>query len=109
MSLDMWDVTEPASVAEYQRIARAAVDAVLARGRVPLLVGGSGLYVRAVLEQFEFPGTDAGAPGTSSRPSSPRSGRSRCMLGWPRATPTRPRGSCPATAGASSEPSKSCS
>lgn len=56
--LDIWAVTEPASVAEYQRLARAAVDDILARGRVPLLVGGSGLYVRAVLEQFEFPGTD---------------------------------------------------
>nr|WP_233558765.1 tRNA (adenosine(37)-N6)-dimethylallyltransferase MiaA [Micromonospora radicis] len=56
--LDIWEVTEPASVAEYQRLARAAVDDIVARGRVPLLVGGSGLYVRAVLEQFEFPGTD---------------------------------------------------
>lgn len=56
--LDIWEVTEPASVAEYQRLARAAVDDVVARGRVPLLVGGSGLYVRAVLEDFEFPGTD---------------------------------------------------
>jgi tRNA dimethylallyltransferase len=58
--LDIWPVTEPASVAEYQRLARAAVDDVLARGRVPLIVGGSGLYVRAVLEDFDFPGTDAG-------------------------------------------------
>jgi tRNA dimethylallyltransferase len=58
-ALDLWDVTEPASVAEYQRAARAAVDDIRARGRTPLLVGGSGLYVRAVLEQFEFPGTDA--------------------------------------------------
>ncbi|RUL91735.1 tRNA (adenosine(37)-N6)-dimethylallyltransferase MiaA [Verrucosispora sp. FIM060022] len=56
--LDIWEVTEPASVAEYQALARVAVDDILARGRVPLLVGGSGLYVRAVLEQFEFPGTD---------------------------------------------------
>jgi tRNA dimethylallyltransferase len=56
--LDIWEVTEPASVAEYQRLARAAVDDIVARGRVPLLVGGSGLYVRAVLEEFEFPGTD---------------------------------------------------
>lgn len=56
--LDLWDVTEPASVAEYQRLARAAVDDIAARGRVPLLVGGSGLYVRAVCEEFEFPGTD---------------------------------------------------
>ncbi|MGW0502035.1 tRNA (adenosine(37)-N6)-dimethylallyltransferase MiaA [Micromonospora sp. NPDC003241] len=56
--LDLWEVTEPASVAEYQRLARAAIDDISARGRVPLLVGGSGLYVRAVLERFEFPGTD---------------------------------------------------
>ncbi|GAA3337612.1 tRNA (adenosine(37)-N6)-dimethylallyltransferase MiaA [Amorphoplanes nipponensis] len=56
--LDVWDVREPASVAAYQELARAAVDDILSRGRVPLLVGGSGLYLRAVLEEFEFPGTD---------------------------------------------------
>jgi tRNA dimethylallyltransferase len=56
--LDIWPVTEPASVAEYQRLARAAVDGVLARGRTPVLVGGSGLYVRAVLDELDFPGTD---------------------------------------------------
>jgi tRNA dimethylallyltransferase len=56
--LDIWDVTEPAAVAEYQRLARSAVADIAARGRVPLLVGGSGLYIRAVLEEFDFPGTD---------------------------------------------------
>jgi tRNA dimethylallyltransferase len=56
--LDVWDVTFTAAVAEYQALARTAIDDVLARGRVPLLVGGSGLYIRAVLEEFEFPGTD---------------------------------------------------
>jgi tRNA dimethylallyltransferase len=56
--LDVWDVTEPASVAAYQRLARTAVDDIASRGKVPVLVGGSGLYVRAVLEEFEFPGTD---------------------------------------------------
>ena len=55
---DLWEVTEPASVAEYQRVARAAIDEVLARGRTALVVGGSGLYLRAVLEHFDFPGTD---------------------------------------------------
>jgi tRNA dimethylallyltransferase len=55
---DLWDVTEPASVAEYQAAARAAIEAIAGRGATPLLVGGSGLYVRAVLEHFEFPGTD---------------------------------------------------
>jgi tRNA dimethylallyltransferase len=56
--LDIWDVVVPAAVAEYQALARAAIDDIAARGRVPLLVGGSGLYIRSVLEEFEFPGTD---------------------------------------------------
>nr|WP_040480551.1 tRNA (adenosine(37)-N6)-dimethylallyltransferase MiaA [Longispora albida] len=56
--LDIWDVTEPASVAEYQRLARTAIDSLLNAGRTPILVGGSGLYVRAVLDDFDFPGTD---------------------------------------------------
>ncbi|RKS77434.1 tRNA dimethylallyltransferase [Motilibacter peucedani] len=57
--LDVWDVTEPADVKRYQELARAAIADVAARGRVPVLVGGSGLYVRAVLDRFEFPATDA--------------------------------------------------
>jgi tRNA dimethylallyltransferase len=56
--LDVWDVTQTASVAEYQRAAREAIAEIGARRRVPLLVGGSGLYVRAVLDDLEFPGTD---------------------------------------------------
>jgi len=56
--LDVWDVTETASVADYQQRARAVVDALRASGRTPVLVGGSGLYVRAVLDHLEFPGTD---------------------------------------------------
>jgi integrase len=58
--LDIWDVRQTASVAEYQRQARAAIDAIHGRGRVPILVGGSGLYVRAALDNLEFPGTDPG-------------------------------------------------
>ncbi|MEV6524115.1 tRNA (adenosine(37)-N6)-dimethylallyltransferase MiaA [Longispora sp. NPDC051575] len=56
--LDIWDVTEPASVAEYQSLARFAIDSLLKAGRPAILVGGSGLYVRAVLDDFAFPGTD---------------------------------------------------
>ena len=56
--LDIWPVTAPASVAEYQKLAREAIDGLLAAGRPPILVGGSGLYVRSVLDRFEFPGTD---------------------------------------------------
>jgi tRNA dimethylallyltransferase len=56
--LDIWPVSQAASVAEYQTLARAAIDRIVNAGRVPILVGGSGLYVRAVLEDFDFPGTD---------------------------------------------------
>jgi tRNA dimethylallyltransferase len=56
--LDVLDVTDTASVAAYQRDARAAVERLLAAGRVPVLAGGSGLYVQAVLDDLRFPGTD---------------------------------------------------
>jgi tRNA dimethylallyltransferase len=56
--LDVLDVTEEASVAAYQQAARADVAAIRARGRLPVLVGGSGLYLRAVLDHLDFPGTD---------------------------------------------------
>ncbi|WP_051778157.1 tRNA (adenosine(37)-N6)-dimethylallyltransferase MiaA [Kitasatospora phosalacinea] len=56
--LDVWEVTETASVAEYQALARAEMDRQLAAGQVPVLVGGSGLYVRAAVDEMEFPGTD---------------------------------------------------
>ena len=58
--LDIWPVTRTANVADYARLARAAIDDISARGRVPLLVGGSGLYVRAALGDLDFPGTDDG-------------------------------------------------
>jgi tRNA dimethylallyltransferase len=58
--LDVWPVTRTASVAEYQALARAAIDEITARGRVPVLAGGSGLYVRAALGDLHFPGTDGG-------------------------------------------------
>ena len=56
--LDIWDVTEAASVSEYQRLARAVIEDIQRRGRTPILVGGSGLYVRAAIDNLEFPGTD---------------------------------------------------
>jgi tRNA dimethylallyltransferase len=56
--LDIWDVTVAASVAEYQRLARAEIDRLRAAGRVPVLVGGSGLYVRGAIDAMDFPGTD---------------------------------------------------
>ena len=56
--LDVLDVTEPATVAEFQAWARAVVADCRARRVPPVLVGGSALYTRAVLDRFEFPGTD---------------------------------------------------
>ena len=56
--LDIWPVTQAANVADYQKLARAAIDEIIARGRVPILAGGSGLYVRAALDDLDFPGTD---------------------------------------------------
>lgn len=57
--LDVYDVTETATVARFQAEASADVEAVLARGNVPVLVGGSGLYVQALVDGLRFPATDA--------------------------------------------------
>jgi tRNA dimethylallyltransferase len=54
--LDIWPLTKSAAVAEYQGVARAAIADISARGAVPVLVGGSGLYLRAVLDELDFPG-----------------------------------------------------
>ncbi|MEV4457817.1 tRNA (adenosine(37)-N6)-dimethylallyltransferase MiaA [Microbispora sp. NPDC004025] len=56
--LDIWPVTRTASVAEYQRLVRPLIEDLRSRGRVPVLAGGSGLYVRAAIDDLEFPGTD---------------------------------------------------
>jgi len=56
--LDVLDVTQTASVAAYQRDARRIIEEIRARGGLPIIVGGSGLYVRAVLDDLEFPATD---------------------------------------------------
>jgi tRNA dimethylallyltransferase len=57
--LDVWGIEKSAAVAEYQTMARAAIDAVHSRGRLPVLVGGSGLYLRGALDRLEFPGESA--------------------------------------------------
>ncbi|MBW8805512.1 MAG: tRNA (adenosine(37)-N6)-dimethylallyltransferase MiaA [Catenulisporales bacterium] len=56
--LDIWPVTRTANVAEYQTLARVEADRLIARGKPPVFVGGSGLYLRGALDEFEFPGTD---------------------------------------------------
>jgi tRNA dimethylallyltransferase len=57
----MVDVIEPSTtltVAEFRRMARLAIDDIAARGKTPLLVGGSGLYFRAVVDPLDFPPSD---------------------------------------------------
>lgn len=56
--LDIWDVTKTASVAEYQTLAVATVEEIMARGKVPVLVGGSMLYVQSLIDAWSFPPTD---------------------------------------------------
>lgn len=57
--LDVLEVTDEASVAAYQSASRADLDAIQSRGHHPVVVGGSGLYVRAALDVLEIPPTDA--------------------------------------------------
>jgi tRNA dimethylallyltransferase len=102
----IWPLDHEGSVAEYQRLAHRAVDDALAAGRVPILVGGTGLYLRAALAELELP--PAPPPGARERwerfvrPSRTRAGawrarraRSRSGAGYspqrPAAGGTRPR------------------
>lgn len=61
--LDVWPVSKEASVADYQILARTTISDCHDRGVVPIVVGGSGLYVSSVLYEFEFPGTDPAIRG----------------------------------------------
>jgi len=56
--VEVWDPDHLVTVAEFQAHAREAIDEIHERGRLPVLVGGSGLYVSAVLDDLRFPGTD---------------------------------------------------
>lgn len=61
--LDVWPLTYSAHVAEFQEIARACVMDVFTAGDVPIVVGGSVLYLNAVLDVYDFPGTDPAVRG----------------------------------------------
>ncbi|MGH3521844.1 MAG: tRNA (adenosine(37)-N6)-dimethylallyltransferase MiaA, partial [Mycobacterium sp.] len=56
--LDVLDVAETATVARYQRAAAADIEAIAARGAVPVVVGGSMLYIQSLLDDWTFPTTD---------------------------------------------------
>ncbi len=57
--LDVWDVTETASVARFQSDAVADVEDIMSRGKTPILVGGSRLYVQSLVDDWQFPPTDS--------------------------------------------------
>jgi tRNA dimethylallyltransferase len=56
--LDVWPVTRTATLAEYQKLALDAIGGIRARGNVPIVVGGSGMYVHSVVDRWDIPGTD---------------------------------------------------
>lgn len=56
--LDVLDVSEDASVAQYQTLARAAVDEIMGRGKAAIVVGGTGLYIKSIIDEMNFPETD---------------------------------------------------
>ena len=57
--VDIMEVTEGATVADFQALARATIAELRAAGVLPILAGGSALYVHAILDEIDFPGTDA--------------------------------------------------
>jgi tRNA dimethylallyltransferase len=56
--LDVLDVSEDASVAQYQTLARVAVDDIRGRGKAAIVVGGTGLYIKSIIDEMNFPETD---------------------------------------------------
>ncbi|NQW32786.1 MAG: tRNA (adenosine(37)-N6)-dimethylallyltransferase MiaA [Actinomycetales bacterium] len=56
--LDVWSVAHRADVVQFRDLAREAITGITTRKRIPIVVGGSVLYVKAILDQFDFPATD---------------------------------------------------
>ena len=99
--LDVLDVTETATVARYQQAAAADIEAIAARGAVPIVVGGSMMYIQSLLDEWAFPATDPAGAGQMG--AAARRGRRRraCTPSWHGSTPRRRLRSCPPTAAAS--------
>ncbi len=98
---------QAASVAEYQRLARVEIDRLLAAGRSAVLVGGSGLYVRAAIDALEFPGTDPEVRARLEAELETRGTRRPARPARRRRPGGGPQRSCPATAAASCAPWRS--
>ena len=101
--IDLAEPSEAFSGRAVPGLARGRLAEIDGRGRGALLVGGSGLYFRAVVDELEFPGTDpARATSWNGRPR--RSGPSGCTERWPTSTRPPPRRSSRPTSGGPSAP-----
>ena len=104
----VWPLSHDGSLAEYQELAHRAVDAALAAGRTPVVVGGTGLYLRAAVSDLELPPPPApGAPsgGTpATRSSAPRARTPSSRPSTPRRPPTSIRTIAAASSARSSSP-----
>ena len=89
--LDTLTVREPATVAEFQGWAREVIARLRGQGTTPVLVGGSALYTRAILDRFEFPGTDEAVRARLERRARRAADRRRSTTCSRSATRTPPR------------------
>ena len=99
--LDVLDASEELSVRSYQALAAEAMAGIAARGHAALLVGGSGLYHRAVVDALRIPRTTRRCARRCSTRSRALAGAARSMRSSRRSTRSRRRGSSRATSGAS--------
>ena len=81
--LDVLDVTDTATVANYQRGAAADVEAIMARGAVPVIVGGSMLYVQSLLDDWAFPATDPVVRARWEQRLAAGRASNSCIANWP--------------------------
>ena len=101
--VDIRDPSEPYSAADFRHDALPAMQAIRRAGRVPLLVGGTGLYFRALQQGLSaLPEADAGVRGAARRRGRQPSAGPPCMRAWPRWTRWRRPGSVPTMPSASS-------
>ena len=98
--LDVLDVTETATVARYQHDAAADVERISAAGSVPIIVGGSMMYMQSLLDEWAFPATDADVRAKWERRLA-ETAPTRYTPSWRASTPRPHRRSCPPTVVAS--------
>ena len=100
--LDVRDPWQAYSAAEFAADAGRAVADIVARGKLPILAGGTGLYFRALLQGLSpMPEADPGCERCWP-PKPPSAAGRHCMQSWPGSIPPRPRASMPPTRNASS-------